>query len=223
MGTPRARRGAVLGVAAALVGLVLAGMAAAAHWRDGTGGDKDFGPSRATPAGAVEPTGRTDAPVPDTSGGAAAAVAGPARLEIPRLELSAPIDPVGVASDGQVEVPEDPDRVGWYRFSPAPGSAAGSSVVVGHVDDAEEGLGVLVALNDVREGDRATVRRADGSTVAYRVVSRRTVAKTELAGTDAFRRDGDPVLTLVTCAGPYEPERGGYRNNLVVTAVEVPR
>ncbi|MFD0431631.1 class F sortase [Streptomyces zhihengii] len=96
-------------------------------------------------------------------------------------------------------------------------------MVVGHVDDEEEGLGVLVALNDVREGDRATVRRADGGTVAYRVVSRRTVPKTELAGTDAFRRDGDPVLTLVTCAGPYEPERGGYRNNLVVTAVEVPR
>ena len=40
-----------------------------------------------------------------------------------------------------MDLPEDVDRVGWYRFGPAPG-ADGSAVLAGHVDDAEQGLGV---------------------------------------------------------------------------------
>ncbi|MDT3726864.1 hypothetical protein ROS62_19085 [Streptomyces sp. DSM 41972] len=34
-------------------------------------------------------------------------------------------------------------------------------------------------------------------------------------------RSGPPVLTLITCAPPFEPERGGYTANLVVTAEPV--
>ncbi|KUN40728.1 peptidase C60 sortase A and B [Streptomyces longwoodensis] len=139
---------------------------------------------------------------------------------MPRLDLSAAVDPVGVADDGTVVVPRDPRRVGWYRFSPRPGASGGSSVIVGHVDSDDRGLGVLVALAEVRAGDRVSVERADGSRVDYRVVSRRTVAKEALAASGAFRTEGPAVLTLVTCTGPYLPDQGGYRNNLVVTAVE---
>ncbi|MFI1562339.1 class F sortase [Streptomyces sp. NPDC020490] len=133
------------------------------------------------------------------------------------------MDPVGVDTDGQVKVPGDPRRVGWYRFSPAPGSAEGSAVLVGHIDARGRGLGVLVALNEVRQGDRVLIERSDGSTVEYRITARRTIGKKALAGSGVFRRDGRPVLTLITCAGPYLPDQGGYQNNLVVTAVEAPK
>ncbi|WP_106978926.1 class F sortase [Streptomyces griseus] len=202
-----------------LLGLTLA--------RDDSGVPADFG---ADPARAVERT----ASVPSAGDGpssvpAAAdragppAVPAPSSVRIPRLGLRAPVDPVGVAPDGQVVVPEDPDRVGWYRFSPLPGAGAGSSVIVGHVDATGRGLGVLAALSQVREGDRVAVDRQDGSTVAYRIASRRTVAKNALSGSGAFRREGRPTLTLITCAGPYLREEGGYQNNLVVTAVAVPK
>jgi hypothetical protein len=36
-----------------------------------------------------------------------------------------------------------------------------------------------------------------------------------------FRRDGPPRLTLVTCGGPFLPEVGGYRDNVVVVAEPV--
>ncbi|QOV47818.1 class F sortase [Streptomyces chromofuscus] len=138
---------------------------------------------------------------------------------MPRLGVRAPVDPVGVTGDGQVRVPEDPRRVGWYRFSPPPGASAGSAVIVGHVDSDRGGLGVLVALADVRRGDRVLVERSDGGSVAFRVVSRRTLPKEDLAESGAFRRDGSAALTLITCTGPFLPDDGGYRNNLVVTAV----
>ncbi|MFF3890414.1 class F sortase [Streptomyces sp. NPDC001914] len=147
----------------------------------------------------------------------------PLSLSIARLRVRAAIDAVGVTSAGQVEVPGDPKRVGWYRFSPAPGASTGSSVIVGHVDSRGRGLGVLVALNDVRRGDVVRVSRSAGRIADYRVVSRQTVAKDGLGAVGAFRVDGPAVLTLITCTGPYDAGEGGYQNNLVVTAELVSR
>ncbi|MFD6417571.1 class F sortase [Streptomyces sp. NPDC060194] len=225
--TRPARHRRLLGAAAALVAVLLSALAVVV-WRDGPTRAADFGAmSAASPAAPA--TDRPGAPGPGPSARRAEAaddpapapVAAPRQLSLPRLGLRAPVDAVGVAEDGQTEVPEDPDRVGWYRFSPAPGSDEGSSVIVGHVDSKNKGLGVLNALNEVREGDVVRVGRADGSTVSYEITARRTVGKKDLAASGAFRRDGRAVLTMITCALPYVRDAGGYQNNLVVTAQEV--
>ncbi|KAF3469851.1 class F sortase [Streptomyces sp. Tu 3180] len=131
--------------------------------------------------------------------------------------LDARVEPVGVTARGAVTVPEDPSVAGWYRFGPAPGDDRGSAVLVGHVDDDTGALGEFAALYEVRRGDRVEVRSAGAEPAVYRVVSRSTVPKDALPSS-VFRRTGDPVLTLVTCAPPFVPERGGYLANLVVTA-----
>ncbi|WP_282700002.1 class F sortase [Streptomyces sp. CC219B] len=228
MGTARAQRRTFLGAVMALFGIVLAAAALllAGARADRAAGTGDFG--TAPTATAAPKTQQTASPAPSrTAAGpaapAASTVPAPRELVIPRLGLRAPIDPVGVADDGQMEVPKDPDRVGWYRYSPAPGADRGSSVVVGHVDAKGLGLGVLFGLTEVRQGDRVRVARDDGTTLTYEITARRTLGKAALVSSAVFDRDGPAVLNLVTCAGPYLPDRGGYQNNLVVTAVEVPR
>ncbi|MFH8253816.1 class F sortase [Streptomyces roseolus] len=215
MAMPVPRLVRLLALATALVGVLLTVRIGVLLAREDPGAAPDFGsvPTRTAspPADHAVRAARREVP------------AEPSDISVPRLRLRAPVDRVGVTPDGQVHVPDDPGRVGWYRFSPAPGAPAGSSVLVGHVDATGRGLGVLAALDDVREGDRVVVGRRDGTTVSYRVTARRTIAKQALAGSGVFRREGAPVLTLVTCAGPYLPGEGGYRNNLVVTAVEAPR
>jgi hypothetical protein len=62
-------------------------------------------------------------------------------------------------------------------------------------------------------------RRLTGP-VRHRVVSRGTVPKGE-PPPSAFRRTGTPVLTLIICAPPFVPERGGCLSDLVVTAEPV--
>ncbi|MER5893339.1 class F sortase [Streptomyces sp. NPDC001876] len=131
--------------------------------------------------------------------------------------LDARVRPVGVTEDGALAVPSNPAVAGWYRFGPAPGGSRGSSVLVGHVDSDTGDLGEFAALYDVKPGDRVEVRRADAEPVRYRVTARATVPKDDLPST-TFRRDGSPVLTLVTCAPPFIPDEGGYQANLVVTA-----
>ncbi|WP_338018026.1 class F sortase [Streptomyces taklimakanensis] len=144
----------------------------------------------------------------------------PAAVRVPEVSLNARTVPVGVDGDGTTEIPEDAGEAGWYRHGPAPGAPAGSAVLVGHVDDRTGELGAFAKLYAVREGDSVTVERRGAPPVRYEVTARETVARDRLPE-EVFRRDGRPVLTLVTCAPPYDRDRGGYRNNLVVYAEPV--
>lgn len=160
---------------------------------------------------AVRSASLADRPVP---------AAPPVRLRVPAVGLDVPLDAVGVAQDGQMVVPEDADRAGWYRYGPAPGTGTGSAVIAGHVDD-RSGPGAFLALTEAQEGDEIEVELADGTRTAYRVVSRVSVAKPELAVGDLFRRTGPPTLHLVTCTGEWSRQTGSYTDNLVVTAEPV--
>jgi hypothetical protein len=144
----------------------------------------------------------------------------PVRLRSDDLGLDAPIDPVGVEADGAMTLPDDVDRVGWYRFGPAPGEP-GSAVIAGHVDDETQGLGVLAPLRGAEVGDRISVTDADGETTRWHVVARELIRKRALPLDELFRRDGAPRLTLITCGGPFLPEFGSYRDNVVVVAEPV--
>ncbi|MCE7080489.1 class F sortase [Streptomyces sp. ST2-7A] len=185
----------------------------------------------ATPEEHTEPGGGAagDSASPPTSvgsGGSTGAVSpapvgiDPIGISLPRTGRDAPLEPVGVNEDGTMEIPEDVSRVGWYRFGPAPGAEKGSAVLAGHVDAAGGERGAMAALYDVRAGDIVTIRREGAEPLRYEVTARELIEKRDLPD-ELFRRDGPPVLTLITCGGPYDPERGGYASNLVVTAVPI--
>ncbi|HZH19911.1 MAG TPA: class F sortase [Geodermatophilus sp.] len=141
----------------------------------------------------------------------------PVRLAVPALGVDAPVEPVGVRDDGQMALPDDVDRLGWYRFGPVPG-AEGSAVFAGHVDDADQGLGALAPLRDAEPGAEVVVTDAAGTATRWRVVSREVLEKQALPVDRLFARTGEPRLVLVTCGGPFLPDVGGYRDNVVVVA-----
>ncbi|WP_369197133.1 class F sortase [Streptomyces djakartensis] len=180
----------------------------------------DFGTARPDAASGTASPARDAVPGSAHHRLPAAPAPPPERVLAPGVGLDARVGPVGVTGQGDMAVPEDPSEAGWYRYGPAPGSDRGSAVLVGHVDDDTGEIGEFAALRDVRPGDRVEVRRAEAGPVRYRVVARETVPKGELPAS-AFRRSGAPVLTLITCAPPFVPERGGYLSNLVVTAEPV--
>jgi LPXTG-site transpeptidase (sortase) family protein len=126
---------------------------------------------------------------------------------------------VGVEADGWAEIPDDVARVGWYRFGSAPGASSGSAVIVGHRDGWNEGAGALYDLAQVEPGDTIEVEREDGSTVAYTVVSREAIDKSDLPTEELFSEVGDPRLTLISCIGYFDRDNGGYLQNIVVTAI----
>lgn len=150
----------------------------------------------------------------------AAAQSAPVRLRVPSVDLDAPLDQVGVRDDGLMEIPDDGDRAGWYRYGPTPGDEEGSAVLAGHVDT-QEGLGAMAALMDVPMDAEVEVEMDDGSVLRYRVIGRETIEKDELPVDELFDRSGPARLTLVTCGGPWRYEASSYRDNVVVVAVPV--
>lgn len=178
---------------------------------------RDDLPSAAPPTPSITPPARTSATLPDHP---APPRPRPVHLSVPSVGLGVEIDPVGVRADAQLAVPDEPRRAGWYRHGPAPGHGhlEGSAVLAGHVDS-PTGRGAFYPLTQVVEGDEIMIALDDGSQLTYRVVGGESVAKTDLQAEELFRRDGDPLLRLITCSGAWSPSTGSYTENLVITAV----
>ena len=145
-------------------------------------------------------------------------VAIPVRIEILVIDLEAPILPLGVVSEtGQMEVPENVDEVGWYRYGPAPGRP-GSAVLAAHVDMAGEGPGAFFDLDRLKTGDQIKVDFDDGTTATFVVSQAERVPKGELNFDSVFSPVGQPLLRLVTCGGSFNRTTRSYDDNIVITA-----
>ncbi len=192
-------------------------------------------PDSGTDAGSAEtrtalPQESTDSPLSPLS---AQIVELPQAAGVPEVELTpvpvsmtfgaigvdqAQIDPVGVLDNGEMEIP-GARRIGWYEYGPAPGEA-GSAVLAAHI--AFDGQrGVFGSLSDSRVGDRFDVAFNDGSEQTYEIFERAQYDKLELPFDRVFARDGQAVVTLISCGGTFQPGLSSYRDNIVAYAVAV--
>lgn len=175
-------------------------------------------PPSAEPPGPVtsQTTPRTRSaspPVATSSSGS------PSRVELPSLGESLSVVPVGVDDEDALQLPEDPDTAGWYRFGAGPGSAKGASVISAHADNASE-VGPLARLDDLERGDTIRVTVGDEHLV-YSVSRVDHHAKQALDLDALFARTGPPRLHLVSCGGEFDPDTKSYEDNVVAVATPV--
>ncbi len=140
----------------------------------------------------------------------------PISLSIPALGVEAPIIALGVDDEGRMDIPRDIDEIGWYRYGPTPGEG-GSAVLSAHVDSRSQGPGVFFRLGTLTPGDLIEVVSDEG-TQTWVVRAVQTVEKDELLLDRVFARDGEPVLTLITCGGSFSRSLSRYDSNVVVVA-----
>ena len=140
----------------------------------------------------------------------------PVSIRVAEIGLEAPVISVGVDDNNQLDVPAA-DTVGWYQYSARPGEQ-GASVLAAHVDYG--GVpGAFFNLEAVVPGETLDVVLSDGSVLSYVVVGNTEYDKSELPAEELFRKDGEPVLQLITCGGTFDPDARSYVANVVVTAV----
>jgi len=148
-----------------------------------------------------------------------APAAAPSRLLVPAIRVDAAVEPVGLDAQGRMATPSQASNVAWFRPGATPGDV-GDAVIAGHLDWTS-GPAVFWLLGKVRKGDEITVVRADGSRARF--VTDVTSMVPYDSSTDAlFTRDGPPSLTLITCAGTWDRQRGTYLQRLVVHATLAP-
>jgi len=142
----------------------------------------------------------------------------PIRLDIPSIDASLPIRPVGVQRDGSMEIPRDPAVAGWYRYGPAPGAAEGSAVLAAHVDSRVLGIGPLARLREMGPGQRIRVRDDAGHATTFTIASVEYIPRATLPVDTLFARAGKPTLVIITCGGSFDEATRSYSDNVVAVA-----
>lgn len=144
----------------------------------------------------------------------------PSGLEIPKLDVDAPVVAMGVDSVGKMDVPGNVDDVAWYEFGASPGEA-GSAVLAAHVDMAGAGPGVFFDIDTLSPGEAVLIAFDDGSLREFVVEKVDRIAKSALDIGALFDRTGSARVRLVTCGGDFNPDIRRYDDNVIVTLVPV--
>ena len=146
-------------------------------------------------------------------------VALPVELTVPAIGVRTRLIRLGLTPAGTLQVPASFSVAGWYDRSPRPG-ATGPAIIAGHIDSVT-GPAVFYRLSSLRPGDRAYVRRADGTLAVFRVTAVRLYPKDRFPTGTVYGSAPGPELRLITCGGTFDPAIHSYLSNTVVYAVSV--
>jgi sortase (surface protein transpeptidase) len=139
-------------------------------------------------------------------------------LQLPRLAVNAPIVSVR-APGGVMQVPTDPETLGWWSDGVSPSAGRGSTVIVGHINYAGVS-GALSVLPNTRAGDVVSLDEPAGP-LKYAIQAVHTYPKDVGLPASLFATTGPARLVLITCGGPFDPSTGNYLDNIVALATPV--
>jgi Sortase domain len=123
-----------------------------------------------------------------------------------------------IGRDLSLGVPADVHKVGWDVYSAAMASAAGTTVLDGHVNYAGQGAGFFSGLASTRPGELITTTSPAGIISHWRVTSDRLYPKDRGLSASLFSPGGPRRLVLISCGGAFDWRTGHYLSNVVVVA-----
>ena len=176
-------------------------------------------------AGAPAPVALVTTSVPPPAAGPVANPTGkpaanplPVRLVITKIGVDARVEARGLDAGRNMLIPKDFHDVAWYSLGPMPGQP-GNALMNGHVDW-WTGSAVFTRLSQLRPGDIITVVRGDGIRLSFKVTGRKVVTAGARVAS-LFAPSKVASLTLITCAGAWDPSILSDTHRLLVSAVLV--
>lgn len=147
------------------------------------------------------------------------------QLIISTIGVDAPLTIKTVGADGRMPNPNGPEDVAWYDFGSFAGvggvpGKGGNSVFSGHVDYRNYGPAVFWRLRELQAGDLIQVLTAEG-TITYEVRWNRTADANTAPWNQIVASTATESLTLITCAGQFDPNLRQYDQRQIVWAVRV--
>lgn len=141
----------------------------------------------------------------------------PVGLEIPKINLNANLEYVGLTPDQAIDTPENQNNAAWFELGPRPGEN-GNAIITGHYGWKDKKPSAFDNLYKLRKGDKLYVRDDKGMVISFIVrESRRYNPETD-ASEVFVSNDGKPHLNLITCEGSWNKTTESYSKRLVVFA-----
>jgi LPXTG-site transpeptidase (sortase) family protein len=139
----------------------------------------------------------------------------PVRLKIPKINVDAAIESVGITSKGEMEAPNNTVDVAWFALGPRPGEI-GSAVIAGHLNNETGKEGVFNNLHKLQSGDKLYIEYAKATSIAFVV---REIREYNPGYADnVFSPNDNAHLNLITCDGVWDEANKTYSKRLVVFA-----
>jgi len=139
----------------------------------------------------------------------------PMRLKIPAIDVDAVVIPLGVTSEGVMDVPKTPYETAWFNLGPRPGEI-GAAVIAGHYGWKNNIPAAFDDLHKLRVGDRVMVEDEQGVSISFIVRDTRVYGKDEAAPGVFSSNDDTAHLNLVTCMGAWDDIEKSRSDRLVV-------
>lgn len=141
----------------------------------------------------------------------------PARLVIPKINVDAPVQAVGITKKGNMATPNNFMDVGWYKYGPLPGNM-GSAVIAGHVDNGVALPAVFYNLKKLESGDEIFITTESNELLRFTVVGSK-VYDFNAKADEVFLENDRKLLKLITCTGVWLKDYRTRNQRLVVSAV----
>jgi sortase (surface protein transpeptidase) len=138
----------------------------------------------------------------------------PLRLKIPRLQIDAAVEAVGLTPQGAMGVPKNTSDVAWFSLGPWPGET-GSAVISGHLDWYNGATAVFNNLYKLHPGDKIYIIDGSGASKIF-VVRKSQLYAADAEATPIFSSAAGAHLNLVTCAGVWNKFKNSYTKRLVI-------
>jgi len=138
----------------------------------------------------------------------------PTTIEIPAIDLSAPVEAVGLKENGEMAVTESFEKTGWYEGGYKPGEP-GNAVIGGHVDS-RNGPAIFYNLNKLSKGDEIIVKNKDGEDRTFVVTDMKEYPWDDAPLQSIFGYSHASTLNLITCTGDFDRSSRNYSKRLVV-------
>lgn len=139
----------------------------------------------------------------------------PQRLIIGKLGIDTEIEHVGIDTNGKVDVPKNPQNVGWYMPGYKPGEN-GSAVIDGHLDTETSAPAIFYSLNLLELGDKVDTIDIVGKKRTFEVVKTQSYPYDEFPSEAVFAPGNTPLLNLITCQGIWDVATRNYSKRLIV-------
>jgi LPXTG-site transpeptidase (sortase) family protein len=141
----------------------------------------------------------------------------PVRLKIPKINVDAAIESVGLTPDGAVGVSKSPSKAAWFNLGPRPGEN-GSSIIDGHFGWKNGIPAVFDNLYKLKKGDKIYVENKNGLITTF-IVRDFLNYDPKAEALDVFSSsDGKAHLNLITCGGTWNTVEKTHSKRLVVFA-----
>ena len=139
----------------------------------------------------------------------------PIRLKIPKINVDAAVEYVGITPDGAMDVPKGPADVAWFNLGPRPGEN-GSAVMAGHYGWKNNISSVFDDLHTLQKGDKLYVEDEKGAITTFVVRESRRYDPKADASNVFIPNDSLAHLNLITCEGIWDKVSESYSERLVV-------